>query len=218
VAEFPFVYLNQADPGTDGFGTVGSIWIGFDEPLTADHLRWMIDACPEPLAGTFYADEALFHCESGSCFEDALFRIYGDEVAAPVVAARFAGALEEWGFDVHDGTPIAFLLGPGTPFYGRVPVRPRYSRPVVVTEWALWSAGRLPDVIEWFEDYLDTFEDLPPTEYEQVDEDWPALPMNRLTLSFIVDRLPGANAVWDAYNDPDLADRVEDLRARLEYY
>jgi hypothetical protein len=199
VAEFPFVFLNH---GELGIGAVGSIWIGFDEPLTADHLQWMIDTCPEPLAGTFYADEALFYCESDSPFDDAVFRVYGDDNdATPVVATRFAVAFEEWASEVHHWTPIGFLIGPAT---GLMPSM--RSRRVVASRWATWSEHRMPDVFEWLEDYLDTVEMIQPaTEYDaRVDEDWPALAMNRLTLSFIVDRLPGLD--------------VEDLRIRLEDY
>jgi hypothetical protein len=214
VTEFPFVYLNHGVQRVETFGVAASIWIGFDEPLTTDRLQWMIDSCPEPIAGTFYADEALLYCESGSDFESALTRLYSDDdTMTPVVSVRFARALEAWACQVHDWTPIAFLIGPDID-----PDISRRARRVAVSQWSVWSDGQWPEVIEWLEDYLDTFEDLPPNEHEAaVDEDWPAAPMNRLTLSFIVDRLPRPNAVDDAFGG-DLADRVEDLRTRLEDY
>jgi hypothetical protein len=51
-----------------------------------------------------------------------------------------------------------------------------------------------------------------------LDGDWPALPMNRLTLSFLVDSVPvGTDGVYDDSTDPYIADRVDDLRERLDY-
>jgi hypothetical protein len=225
VRDFPFVYLNHRVLSADNYGPAASMWIAFDAPLTAERLQWMIDTCPEPLAGVFYADEALFHCETAGpeTFESAVSRLYGDgQDITPAVARRFCAALDEWACRVDEWTPIAFVCGPGTAQYGEFYRRARAASPgshyVLMSQWAIWSAGQMPEVVDWLEDYLDTFEGMPLTEYDAVaDENWPALPMNRLTLSFIVDNIPvGTDPVYDESDDPYIADRVDDLRAWLD--
>ena len=221
---FPFVFLNHGTLGAESFGSTASIWIGFAGPLTAGRLRRMIDACPEPLAGLFYADDALLYCETAGpeTFESAVSRLYGDDTGIVTRSAseRFGVALEQWARQVSAWTRIAFLSGPGTARSGDFdPDRfSMYAGPrLVVSSWARWSARRMPSVIDWLEDYLDTHEDMPLTE-EAPDDDWPARPMNRLMLSFLVDSIPeGRDRVYDESDDLYMAERADIVRARLEY-
>src|SRR4051812_28922075 len=224
VTGFPFVFLNHGTLGAESFGSAASIWIGFAQPLTASRLKWTIDTCPEPLAGLFYADDALLYCETAGpeTFESAVSRLYGDDTGIVTLSAsrRFGVALEKWARQVSASFPIAFLCGPGTVrigSYKSARLKAHGASSIHASSWAHWSARRMPSVIDWLEDYLDNHEDMPLTE-EAPGEDWPARPMNRLMLSFIADSIPeGRDSVYDESDDLYMAERVDDLRARLDY-
>jgi hypothetical protein len=211
--------LNHGTLGAESFGQAASLWIGFDRPLTAERLHWMIDTCPESLAGAFCADPALFHCETPGpeTFASAVSRLYGDDMGdvSPKASARFGEALEAWACKVHARTPIAFFCGPGTArrgFYDRDRLHGPGSARISLSPWAQWSASRMPVVIDWLEDYLDAQKDIPLTEADApVDDDWPASPMTRLTLSFLVESLP------EGMDVDGTAEAVDDLRERLDY-